>query len=161
MNFIEYRRLAEAVEDYKAEALERAIRYIKSVRGVFRIVIGDKPSQYSASFGNRIRVENGEVIVALVANNNMSSIEAGVPLRAVETRDGDLDELRENEEKLEKFRKGFIALATTYLDDGGFAGIPFNASLFFHNATKIGVIETHGVSYETIPDFLLEKDILL
>lgn len=159
MNFIEYRSLTRAVEDYKTEALARAIRYIRSVRGVFRIEIGDKPSQYSAALGKRIRVENSEVMVSLVANNNMSSIEAGVPLRAVEVRAGDLEELRKNEQRLEDFRKTFIAVAEREVGEGNFSGVPRGASLFFYDSRRVGVIQTQGVSYAEIPPYLLEKDV--
>ncbi|MBC9706868.1 MAG: hypothetical protein H9W81_18420 [Enterococcus sp.] len=161
MNFYEYRQLKKAVEDYKTEALERAIQYIKSVRGVFHIVIGQKPSEYSASFGKRIWVADGEVLVSLVTNNNISSIEAGVPLRAVEIVAGDLQALQQNEEKLAKFRREFITLAKTYAADGRLTGIPEGAGLFLYDDHKIGIIEDQGISYQVIPQFLLDENVPL
>lgn len=161
MNFIEYRQLTQTVNDYKEDGLARAIQYIKSVRGVFRIELGDKPRQYSASLGERIRVSHGEVVVSLTANNNMSSIEAGVPLRVVEIEDGGLSELQRNEEQLEMFRKEFINLAQTHIDNGDFAGVPKDASIFFYDDTQIGIIEPHGISYEKIPSWLLTENVSL
>lgn len=161
MNFIEYQRLSKDTADYRREALERAIRYIKSVRGVFRIEIGDKPHQYSASLGDPVKVESGEIRVAVLANNNMTSIEAGVPVRAVEQEAGELDKLRDDEKKLALFRNRFIAVAQDEANQGNFPGVPEDADLFFYNSKTVGVIQRQGISYVEIPSHLINQDIVL